>query len=143
MGNPIAPAKGIAFAFPDICLTNVSGTPLPVPYPNVAQLADAKNTSKVANKELLVGGEYILLDTSIVKDSSGAEAADPSSGVTSGTQNGMCYIDSASGSVFFGADKAGLVRFMDPTQQNAASAQAPGNAKGMVLSADPSVLVGD
>ncbi|MCJ8275058.1 MAG: DUF4150 domain-containing protein, partial [Psychrosphaera sp.] len=76
MGNPIAPAKGIAFAFPDICLTNVSGAAVPVPYPNIAQLADAKNTSKVANKELLVGGEYILLDTSTVTDSTGGEAAD-------------------------------------------------------------------
>ena len=36
MGKPIAPAKGIAFAFPDVCLTPAGPAVAPVPYPNVA-----------------------------------------------------------------------------------------------------------
>ena len=144
MGKPIAPIENIAFAFPDICLTTIPPAgPVPIPYPNIAQLADAIDISNEGNKELLVGGKHVLLKISTVKSSSGAEPADPNSGVTSGVKNKICYMDQASGSVFYGGSKAGLVRFMDTTGQNAGSAQGPGNATGMVLSSNPTVLVGD
>lgn len=144
MGKPIAPADNIAFAFPDICLTTIPPAgPVPIPYPNIAQLSDATEISDESNQELFVGGKHVLLETSSVDSSTGAEPADPSSGVTSGSQNGVCYFTQFSGSVLYGPNGAGIVRFMDTTAQNATGKDAPGNAQGMVLSSDPSVLVGD
>ncbi|TDF38691.1 DUF4150 domain-containing protein [Alteromonadaceae bacterium M269] len=144
MGKPIAPADNMAFAFPDICLTTIPPAgPVPIPYPNIAQLADAQDISDESNKELLVGGKHVLLQISSVGSSSGAEPADPSSGVTSGAQNGVCYFAQYSGSVLYGSQSAGIVRFMDATEQNAVAKDSPGNAKGMVLASNPSVLVGD
>lgn len=142
MGKPVAPAENIAFAFPDICLTTVGPSVVPIPYPNIADLGGADNISDEPNKELLVSGKHVLLKISTVAGSTGAEAANPNSGVTSGSQNGLCYMAQASGTVFYGPNKAGLVRFMDATEQNALNENSPGNAKGMVLSANPTVLIG-
>jgi hypothetical protein len=134
MARPIAPAKGIAFAFPDVCLTPAPpGPPVPVPYPNVAQLSDADATTDA----LVVGpGEDpVLLEGAVVSTSSGDEAGS-SGGVTSGGTKGKCEITAASTTVLYGPEEKGLVRFLDPTEQN------DGNAVGMVLSAFPTVLVG-
>ncbi len=137
MGTPIAPATGIAFAFPDVCNTPAPpGPPVPIPYPNVAQLGDARPVSDVPGKELLAGGDPVLLATSEVATSSGDEAGSVG-GVVSGTTKGTCTITRASASVLYGPDGVGLVRFLDPTSQNS------DNATGMILSALPTVLVGD
>jgi hypothetical protein len=141
MARPIAPAKGIAFAFPDVCQTPTpSGSTVPVPYPNVAQLQDADPVSDIDGKQLLVGGDPVLLEGATVDTSTGNEAGS-SGGVITGETKGKCEITSGSGSVFYGPDRTGLVRFMDTTKQN--KSDADGNADGMVLSAFPSVLVGD
>ena len=140
MGKPIAPAKGIAFAFPDVCLTPAppSPSPVPIPYPNIAQLADASPVSDASGKELLVGpsGDHVLLKDAVISSSTGDEAGS-SGGVTSGVTKGECKLVQASASVLYGPDKAGLVRTLDQTTQNS------NNAQGIVLSAFPSVLVGD
>ncbi|TVR60021.1 MAG: DUF4150 domain-containing protein [Gemmatimonadales bacterium] len=136
MGLPIAPADGIAFAFPNVCLTPVpSSSPVPIPYPNIAQLSDAQDVSDEGGRELLVGGTPVLLVESTVASSSGDEAG-TDGGVTSGSNGGECEMTQGSGSVLYGPHGRGIVRFGDPTSQN------DGNAVGTVLSANPSVLVG-
>lgn len=132
--KPIATAKGIAFALPDVCNTPAGGAMAPVPYPNVADLSQA---SPVAD-DVVVGpaGDPALLASSVVDASSGDEAGS-GGGVKSGGQKGACEIVQASGSVVYGPDAIGLVRFGDATSQN------DGNADGFVLSTFPSVLVGD
>jgi len=137
MGRPIAPADGIAFAFPNVCLTPVPSAPsVPIPYPNIVQLADAEEVSDESDRQLLVGGTPVLLVGSTVASSSGDEPG-TDGGVTSGSNGGECEMIQGSGSVLYGPDGRGIVRFGDPTSQN------DGNAAGTVLSADPSVLVGD
>jgi hypothetical protein len=138
MSKPIAPAKGIAFAFPDVCLTPAppSPSPIPIPYPNIAQLADASPVSDESGKALLVGGDHVLLKDSTVSKSSGDEAGS-SGGVTSGVTKGECKLVQGSATVLYGPNKAGLVRSLDQTTQNS------GNAQGFVMSAFPTVLVGD
>lgn len=132
MPKPIAPAKGIAFAFPDICNTPAPpSSPIPIPYPNIAQLADAQGISNEPNKELKVGGDYILLKDSMISSSTGDEAG--SAGPTKGT----CKITQASATVVYGPSKKGIARFLDTTEQNG------GNAVGMVLGTNPTVMVGD
>lgn len=135
MSKPIAPAKGIAFAFPDVCKTPAPpGPPVPIPYPNIAQLSDAVDVAD----DLVVGsaGDKVLLAGSKVSISSGDEAGS-AGGVTSGGIKGECEITQASSSVLYGSEGKGVARFLDPTSQN------DGNAQGMVLSAFPTVLVGD
>jgi hypothetical protein len=139
MSKPVAIAKGIAFAFPDVCLTPAPpSSPIPIPYPNIAQLADASPVSDAGGKELLVGpsGDHVLLKDSTISSSSGDEAGS-AGGVSSGVTGKECKLVQGSGTVLYGSDSKGLVRFLDQTTQN------NNNAQGVVLSAFPTVLVGD
>jgi hypothetical protein len=136
VSKPIAPATGIAFAFPDVCLTPAPpGPPVPIPYPNVAQLAQATGVSDGGGGLLIGPGSLpaILMDSEVAT-SSGDEAGS-AGGVTSGTIKGKCVVTQASGSVLYGGK--GIARFLDSTSQN------NDNAPGMLLSAFPTVLVGD
>jgi hypothetical protein len=136
--KPIAPAQGIAFAFPDVCKTPTPGGPVPIPYPNIAQLDQATGITNLSGKELLVGPAslHVLLKDAEVSVSTGDEAGSVG-GVQSGTIKGKCQMVQASGSVVYGPNQLGLVRFLDATKQNS------NNADGFVLSAFPTVLVGD
>lgn len=138
MAKPIAPAEGIALAFPDVCKTPAPpGGPVPIPYPNVAQLVYANSKTNTKDKELLVGGDHhVLLKEAVIETSTGDEAGS-AGGVKSAKSKGKCKIIGASASVIYGPDKLGIVRFMDSTLQN------DENASGVVLSAFPTVLVGD
>jgi Domain of unknown function (DUF4150) len=138
MAKPIAPAKGIASAFPDVCKTQVGPAQVPLPYPNVAQLSQANSVTNASGKEVLVGpgGDYVLLLDAQVDRSTGDEAGSIG-GVKSGGVKGQCRLVQASQSVIYGPQEKGIVRFLDRTEQN------DGNAQGMVLSAFPRVLVGD
>ncbi len=139
MSKPIAPAKGIAFAFPDVCKTPAPpAPPVPIPYPNIAMLNQATGITDESDKEVLVGpaGDHILLMDSEVKTSTGDEAGSVG-GVKKGKTKGACKVVKASGSVVYGPNQKGIARFMDSTEQN------DGNAQGMILSAFPTVMVGD
>ena len=138
MAKPIAPAKGIASAFPDVCKTQVGPAQVPLPYPTVAQLSQANSVTNASGKEVLVGpgGDYVLLLDAQVDRSTGDEAGSIG-GVKSGGVKGQCRLVQASQSVIYGPQEKGIVRFLDRTEQN------DGNAQGMVLSAFPRVLVGD
>jgi hypothetical protein len=139
MAKPIAPTQGIAFAFPDVCNTPAPpGPPVPIPYPNIAQLDQATGITDESGKEVLVGPAslHVLLLDSTVSTSTGDEAGS-AGGVTSGGIKGQCTVTQASGTVVYGPNGLGVARFMDPTQQNG------NNANGFLLAAFPTVLVGD
>jgi hypothetical protein len=138
MAKPIAPAKGVAYALPDVCKTPSGPGAVPIPYPNVAQLSQATSITNESDKEVLVGpgGDYVLLLDAQVTSSSGDEAGSLG-GVKSGSVKGKCRIVQASQSVVYGPQERGIVRFLDRTQHNNE------NAQGVVLSAFPRVLVGD
>ncbi|MFZ5961668.1 PAAR-like domain-containing protein [Thalassococcus sp. BH17M4-6] len=133
MGQPICPTQGIAFAFPDVCLTPAPpSAPIPIPYPNIAQLADAQDVAD----DLLLGSSSLnaVLADSTVATSSGDEAGS-NGGVNNGNKiKGECKVTSASTTVLYGGK--GIARFGDPTSQN------DGNAVGSLLGAFPTVLVG-
>jgi len=131
MGQPICPTQGIAFAFPDVCNTPTPGGPVPVPYPNIAQLSAAQDVAT----DLLLGpaGLNAVLQDSFVQTSTGDEAGS-AGGVTSGTIMGRCAVTGGSATVLYGG--RGIARFGDPTTQNSR------NATGQLLGAFPTVLVG-
>lgn len=135
MAQPAAIVQGMAFAFPDVCNTPAPpGPPVPIPYPNIAQLADATGTSADGGAAVFANGKAIILATSEIATSSGDEAGS-AGGVTSGGIKGKCtFSGGGSGSVLIHGQK--VVRFGDPTSQNG------GNANGSVLSAPSTVLVG-
>ena len=139
MSKPIGPATGVAFAFPDVCKTPAPpAPPVPIPYPNTAQLEKATGITNESGKELLVGSGslHVLLLDSEVETSTGDEAGSVG-GVKSGAIKRKCKVTQASSSVKYGPDEKGIARFMDATEQN------DGNAAGYVLSAFPTILVGD
>lgn len=141
MGQPIAVADGIAFAFPDVCLTPAPpSSPVPIPYPNIAQLSNASDTSEDNGDPVRAGGMAILVEDSYVSDSNGNEAGS-NGGVTTGVTQGACLFSSFSSSVKIHG--RGVVRFGDTTDQNCSSSSGgPGNAVGSVLGMLPTVIVG-
>jgi hypothetical protein len=141
MAKPIAVAENVAFAFPDVCRTPSPSGTVPLPYPNVAQLAQAQPTSATGGAPVFAGGKAVLLANSVVATSSGDEAG-TGGGVRSNVITGACTMDGgASASVFVHGQ--GVVRFGDPTRQNRAGPNGTDNATGQVLSAFATVLVGD
>ena len=130
MGQPITVTTGICFAFPDVCLTPAPPSPpVPVPYPNIAQLAEATDTATNVN----AGGKPVVIDGSSIGQSTGDEAGS-SGGVTSGGTKGECKFTTFSTTVK--ANGKGIVRLADSTTQNSQ------NAVGTVLGGLPTGMVG-
>jgi hypothetical protein len=68
---PAATKKGgMAAAFPDVCKTPAAPSPLPIPYPNMAQLS---GTDK-ACKKVLMSNKETVCENSKIKRSNGDEA---------------------------------------------------------------------
>ena len=130
MGQPIAVTDGIAFAFPNICKTPAGPSLVPIPYPSIAQLADAKD----ASTNVLAGGNGIILEGKSKVDSTTGDEAGTGKGVSSGTQGKECTFTQGSSSVKVNGKS--VVRMGDPTQQNGT------NAMGTVLGGLATVLVG-
>lgn len=129
MAMPIATTTGICFAFPDIRNTPAPPGPMvPMPYPNVAQLADADGTAADVN----AGGSPVILQDSSIGSSSGGEPGVGGSVARPNPQD--CTFTSFSATVK--ANGKGIVRQGDTT------AQAHGNAVGTVMVGLPTVLVG-
>jgi uncharacterized Zn-binding protein involved in type VI secretion len=125
MPQPIAVKDGICFAFPDILQTPAAPSPVPLPYPNIAQLSDATKTASSVN----AGGKAVIVEDSEIASSSGGEA-----GTAGAPPNQKCTFTSFSGTVKANGKK--IVRQMDQTSQN------NGNAVGMVMSGVSTVMVG-
>jgi hypothetical protein len=133
MAKPIATKTGICFAFPDVLNTPNPVAPppdIPIPYPNIAQLADAQD----ASEDVKAGGKEVIREDSSIDSSSGGEPGS-NGGVVSGTHLKACTFTSSSGTVK--ANGKGIVRQGDSTDQN------DGNAQGTVMVGNPTVLVGD
>ena len=56
---------GHCFAFPDVCKTPTPAGPVPIPYPNIAMLADGDGSKKVhiKGKDTLRKGDHIRLSS--------------------------------------------------------------------------------
>lgn len=130
MGQPIARADGVCFAFPNVCGTPTPAGTSPVPYPNVAQLADATRTAS----SVKAGGKDVIVADSEIARSSGDEAG-TGGGISSGSFGGKCTFSGHSTTVL--AEGKGIVRQLDATSQNG------GNATGQVMVGLSTVLVGD
>ncbi len=130
MGKPVARTEGICMAFPDVLNTPSPSGTVPIPYPNIAQLADAQDVAT----NVTAGGKAVVTAASSIPTSSGGEAG-TAGGVTSGTFNQKCTFSSSSQTVK--ANGQGVVRQLDQTSQN------NGNAQGFVMVGLPTVLVGD
>lgn len=74
-------SNGITIAFPDVCMT--PPTPIPIPYPNIAQSGDTDKGSKTVKCDK----KPICLKDSNFKTSVGDEAG-VNKGVASGTTKG-------------------------------------------------------
>lgn len=130
MGQPIAVKDGIAFAFPNICLTPAGPAQVPIPYPSIAQLSDAKD----ASENVLAGGKGIILKGKTKVEKTTGDEAGTGNGVASGSQGGECTFTAGSQTVK--VNGASVVRLGDATQQNGT------NAMGTVLGGLSTVLVG-
>jgi len=131
MGMPISTkAAGICFAFPDVCNTPAGPYMVPIPYPNIGQLSDAINVSTTVK----VKGNFVILQDSEIPFTSGDEAGS-GGGVVSGTTiKGKVEFASYSSKVKINGKFP--VRMTDTTTQN------KGNANGVVLGGEPTVLCG-
>jgi hypothetical protein len=129
MPQPVAIVQGMAFAFPDVCNTPTPGGPVPIPYPNIAQLADATPNSSSGGAQVFANGKAIVLGNSEIPTSSGDDAGTGGPG-----PKGKCTFTTKSATVLINGQ--GVVRFGDTTSQNG------GNAVGSVLSAPSTVLAG-
>lgn len=132
MPKPIAVKDGICFAFPDVLLTPIpSAGSVPIPYPNIAQLSEAADVAETVK----AGGIEVIVEDSTIENSTGGEAGTDGGLTIGGAQNGACEFPEFSQTVKAGGK--GIVRQLDTTSQN------DGNATGMVMSGNATVLVGD
>ena len=127
-------AGGNAMGAPDVCLTPAPpGPPVPMPYPNMAQIAAANGvitTVLIENKETLAEG-------SKVPNSSGDEAG-TNGGQTSGQNMGPAEVKAFSSKVFFAGKKA--VFLTATVGHNGSNANFPAGA--IVAPSQTKVFVG-
>ena len=131
MALPIATTTGICFAFPDTLLTPSPTGQVPMPYPNIAQLADADPAASDVN----AGGKAVVHEGSAIPKSTGGEAGTGGGVVQAPQHLGKCTFTTFSKTVK--VNGKGVVRAGDETSQNG------GNAIGSVMVGLPTVLVGD
>jgi hypothetical protein len=123
---------GVANAFPDVCKTPAPpAPPIPIPYPNIAQLTMA---SKVSTKVKIVGKEAVTTKSEI--PSSNGDEAGVAGGVKSSKNMDKTTFTKGSGKVKVEGEP--LVHVTSQTQQNGASANGPGT---VVAPSQPKVLV--
>lgn len=130
MAQPIARTQGICMAFPDVLKTPTPGGPVPMPYPNIAQLAAAENASGNVN----AGGLPVILANSSIEVSTGGEPGTGGGVTPNNGYLGPCTFTGHSSTVK--ANGQGVVRQGDATSQNNE------NATGQVMVGLPTVLVG-
>jgi uncharacterized protein DUF4150 len=88
---------GSCAAFPDVCKTPTPGGPVPMPYPNLAQLAQA-NGGTCSSKVKFQNKKAITKDTEITM-SSGDEPGSAGGGVISNMFKGSCKFKMGSAKV--------------------------------------------
>ncbi|MBZ0134879.1 MAG: DUF4150 domain-containing protein [Planctomycetes bacterium] len=80
--------SGTCMGTPDVCKTPSPGGPVPIPYPNVAQCAQAQAGS--FSQKVKFSGANALVQTSKISMSSGDEAGSAGGGVISNQIKGPC-----------------------------------------------------
>jgi len=128
-------AGGMYFAFPDVCFTPVPPpvVQVPIPYPNLAQLA---NTDGACEKVLIENKETVV-EGSKVPNSSGDEAG-TKGGVVSGKNMDQVQPKMFSSTVFAGGKKVVMLTSM--SAHNGSSANMPAGA--MIAPSQAKVIVG-
>ena len=99
-------SQGKAIAFPDVCLTPVGNSTVPIPYPNIAQSQDLENGAKTVTAD----GQPLGHEKSYFATSTGDEAGSQK-GVASGTTKGKAEFVNFSFDVE--VEGKGVVRAMD------------------------------
>ena len=123
---------GTDIGFPDVCLTPAAPSPIPIPYPNLGQVANASGTvSKVviANMEAVV-------ESSTIPQSQGDEPGTVG-GVVSGVNMGQIAFKTYSMKCYANGKK--MVYLTAMTGQNGNPANLPG---AQVVPSQVAVLIG-
>jgi hypothetical protein len=119
MPMPASTKKGgMCLGVPDVCQTPTSGGPVPVPYPNTAQL----NGADGAVDKVLIENKETIVEDSKVPSSSGDEAG-TQGGVVSGTNRDEAQFKQYSSKVYFKGKKA--VHHTAITSHNGSNANMP------------------
>ena len=126
-------AAGMYFAIPDVCLTPAPpAPPVPVPYPNMAQLAATNG----AVEKVLIENKETVVEGAKVPRSSGDEAG-KNGGVVSGVNMGPVEPKVFSSKVFFDGKKA--VFLTSQSGHNGSNANMPAGAQ--IVPSQAKVLV--
>jgi hypothetical protein len=104
-------SDGKSIAYPDVCLTQVGTSVVPVPYANTALTKDMENGAKTVHAD----GHALGHEKSVITKSTGAEAA-THKGISSGTAQGIAEFVSCSFDVF--VEGNGVVRAFDQLIHN-------------------------
>ena|SRR6187455_25314 len=124
-------AGGMAFAMPDVCKTPTPAGPVPIPYPNTAQLPMAVQTTV----KVSVMNMPALVVTSKIPLSSGDEAG-TAGGVVSGMFIGEVSFKKGSSKVMF--EGKGVLHVSAVSGHNGSNANAPG---GMIAAPSQTVVL--
>lgn len=112
-------AGGVCFAMPDVCKTPAPpAPPVPIPYPNIAQLASATGTAM----KVMVENKPVIVEGAKVPNSQGDEAG-TAGGVVSGTNMGPAQFKMGSSKVT--AQGKAVVFLGGMTAHNGSNANAP------------------
>lgn len=112
---------GQCFAFPDTCNTPTPAGPVPIPYPNTAECAQA--AVGTAALYVKIDGQAALHTSTLIPMSSGDEAGS-AGGVASGVFMQQAAFKVGSTAVFIEGKPAAM--FTSTTAQNGSSANIPG-----------------
>jgi hypothetical protein len=104
-------SDGKSIAYPDVCLTQVGTSVVPVPYANTALTKDMESGAKTVHAD----GQALGHEKSIIAKSTGAEAS-THKGISSGTAQGIAEFVSCSFDVF--VEGNGVVRAFDQLVHN-------------------------
>jgi hypothetical protein len=122
MGMPVATKKGgICIGVPDVCQTPSASGPVPIPYPNVAQLCDADG----AVDKVLVENKEVVVEDSKITSSSGDEPG-TIGGVVSSQSRDEAHFKQYSSKVYMKGKKA--VYHTATTSHNGSNANMPAGA---------------
>ena len=113
-------AGGTTMSFPNTCNTPAAPSPVPIPYPSIADCSTAD--SSTCSQKVKILNKPILIETSVVKKTSGDEAG-TNGGVTSGTFGDECGRTQASSKV--NIEGTPLVTNLQTVGSNGASPNAP------------------
>ncbi len=107
---------------PDVCKTPTPGGPVPIPYPNIAMMNQAKEGT--CSKKLLIKNKPTLTIKSEIPMSTGDEAGCAGGGVVSSKMKGPCTFTVGSSLVKVEGNAA--LYMLVPTKQNGKTANIVG-----------------